>query len=170
MTQEDEAFSAKISIWFYRLTRTGLAAVFIGAGISKLLAARSFAVVIKGYGLVPENFVLPAAIALCILELVAGVGLLFDVQGSLSIISGLLVLFIGVLSYGLWLGLDLDCGCFSPGDPEGGAYGDLLSALLRDMVMLAGAVYLHFWRMRQSLKPRPFSNIFTTIVPKKEAV
>lgn len=163
ITRQDQPFIKKFPPLHYHLIKTGLAAVFIWSGISKLLAPHAFAVVIEGYGLVPEDFVFPAAIALCLLELMAGVGLLFDVQGSLSIISGLLVLFICVLSYGLWLGLDVDCGCFGPDDPQGQAFHGLRTALLRDITMLAGAGYLYFFRIRQAVKPRPLSDILSFI-------
>jgi len=58
----------------------------------------------------------------------------------------LIVGFIGVLSYGIAIGLDIDCGCFGPGDPEGEAFHSLRSALMRDCFMLAGAAFLYGWR------------------------
>ncbi|MEJ2158353.1 MAG: DoxX family protein, partial [Desulfobacteraceae bacterium] len=62
----------------------------------------------------------------------------------------LLLLFMMVLGYGIWLGLDVDCGCFAAGDPEGGAYHGLRPALYRDAVMLAGMGYLILWKRRQN--------------------
>ncbi len=93
---------------------------------------------------------MPIAIGLPILEILAAIGLLFDVRGSLAVVAGLLVLFLAILGYGVWLGLDIDCGCFGPGDPEGEAYKGLRPALYRDLVMLTGVAYLYVWRFRQS--------------------
>jgi hypothetical protein len=44
------------------------------------------------------------------------------------------------------LGLDIDCGCFGPEDPESRAYGGLRTALYRDLAMAAGVAYLYWWR------------------------
>jgi hypothetical protein len=87
------------------------------------------------------------AIGLPVLEILAAIGLLFDVRGSLATITGLLILFLAVLGYGVWLGLDIDCGCFGQGDPE---VEGLRPALYRDLVMLAGVAYLYLWRFRRS--------------------
>jgi hypothetical protein len=77
-----------------------------------------------------------------LLEVIAGIGLLFDIRGSLALITGLLVLFMVVLGYGIWMGLDVDCGCFGPEDPEAEAFHGLRLSLFRDLVMMAG-VFLY---------------------------
>lgn len=140
--------------WCYRLVRIALACVFIGSGLSKLFNPQSFVLIVEAYGLVPDAVIWPAALMLSIAELAAGMGLIFDVRWSLGTVTGLLLLFMAVLGYGWWLGLDVDCGCFGPGDPEGVAYHGLRPAFYRDVVLLAGVGYLYFWRNRQSLQPR----------------
>ena len=132
--------------WIYRLTRWVLGAVFIYSGILKLLEPSSFAVLIEAYGLVPDLLLLPTALSTAFLEVAAGVGLLFDVRGSLSVIAGLLVLFVAILAYGLGMGLDVDCGCFGSGDPEAQVFHDLGAALYRDLFMFALVVFLFGWR------------------------
>lgn len=134
----------------YHLIRAALAAVFIWSGFTKLIAPQSFSLVIEAYGLLPDALVYPAALGLSALELIAGVGLLFDSTSSLAVITALSMLFILVLSYGLYLGLDVDCGCFSPEDPEGQAHNGLRPALYRDLVMMAVIAYLYVWRYRRS--------------------
>lgn len=153
--------------WIYRGVRVMLGIIFICSGGAKLFNPQNFAVIINAYGLIPEPAVLPAAVGLSILEMVAGAGLLLDVQWSLGIIAGLLLLFTAILSYGLWMGLDVDCGCFGPDDPEGQAYHSLRPALYRDMAMMAGAGYLFFWRRLKSLRPVKFSTLYQ-IVAKKQ--
>ena len=94
------------------MIRIVLAIVFLSSGLSKLIDPTSFSVIIEAYGLIPESWVMPVAIALPLLEVVGSLGLLLDIRGSLATISGMLVLFLVILGYGVWMGLDIDCGCF----------------------------------------------------------
>ena len=130
----------------YRVLRWMLGAVFICSGATKLMAPGSFAVLIEAYGLVPDELLMPAAVILPAMELVAGIGLLFDMRGSLGVIAGLLLLFVAILGYGIHMGLDVDCGCFGPEDPEADAYHGLRAALYRDMLMLSAVGFLYGWR------------------------
>ena len=147
----------------YRLARWSLGLVFIYAGTIKLLAPRNFAVLIEAYGIVPDGLLMFVAIFLPALEVVAGIGLLFDIEGSLAVIAGLLALFIAILGYGIWMGLDVDCGCFGPDDPEAGAFQGLRQSLYRDMAMLAGIALIYGWRRRCRIKPVKATEIFQKI-------
>ncbi len=140
-----------------------LGAAFVYAGIRKLHDPVSFAVLIGDYGIVPDLLLLPAACSLAFLEVAAGVGLLFDVRGSLSVIAGLLVCFLAFLSYGLWIGLDVDCGCFGAGDPEAEAFHDIRAAIFRDLLMFAMAVFVFGWRRIRRIKP---VNLFQLTIKK----
>ena len=137
----------------YRLCRWTLGGIFIYAGSTKLLEPEIFAVLIEAYGIVPEALLMPVAIGLPVLEVMAGFGLLFDIRGSLGLITGLLVIFMLVLSYGIWLGLDVDCGCFGPEDPEAEAFHGLRLSLFRDLVMMAGVIYIYVWRRYRAIHP-----------------
>jgi len=132
------------SIWSYRLVRMCIGLVFVYAGIMKLADPDSFADIIAGYGLVPRSLLVPAAIGLPALEVVAGIGLIFDTRGSLSTILGLLFMFVFVLWFGILKDLDIDCGCFSAEEIK--EHGALRGALFRDLWMVAGALYLYGWR------------------------
>ena len=132
--------------WMYKLTRWALGSVFIYAGARKLLDPGTFAALIEAYGILPDLLLLPVASSLALLEVAAGIGLLFDVRGSLTLIAGLLVLFVGVLAYGKWMGLDVDCGCFGTEDPEAQALHGLGTALYRDLFMLATVILIFSWR------------------------
>ena len=131
-----------------------LGAVFIYSGATKLMAPRSFAALIDTYGLVPDELLIPVALILPAIELVAGVGLLFDIRGSLGVILGLLLLFVAILGYGIHMGLDVDCGCFGPEDPETEAFQGLRAALYRDMLMLAAVGFLYGWRCYRDARSR----------------
>jgi uncharacterized membrane protein YphA (DoxX/SURF4 family) len=142
-----------MSGWIYKLTRWVLGGIFIYAGSTKLLEPKTFTVLIEAFGIVPEGLLIPVGIALPALEVAAGIGLLFDIKGSLAVIAGLLGLFIAMLGYGIWIGLDVDCGCFGPQDPEAKAFHSLKISLYRDMIMLAGVAYLYGWRQYGAIKP-----------------
>ena len=151
------------SKWPYRLVRSVLAIIFLYAGSSKLLNPGSLGVIIDAYGLVPGAWSMPIAILLPTLETVAAIGLFFDVRGALAVITGLLILFIAILGYGLWLGLDVDCGCFGPEDPEAEAFHGLRPALYRDLAMLAGIAYLYLWRLGRPGAPMRLGQILDAI-------
>jgi uncharacterized membrane protein YphA (DoxX/SURF4 family) len=98
-----------VSPWPYCLVRFGLAAIFVWAGLIKLADPESFAKIISAYELVPESWLVPVAIGLPALEVLAGLGLIFDVRGSLVVIFGLLVMFVFVLPCiggAGWVGFD----------------------------------------------------------------
>ncbi len=152
----------------YRLLRCSLGIIFIYAGFIKLLHPVTFAVLIEAYGIVPEMLLLPVAVLLAVLEVAAGIGLFFDIEWSLSIMTGLLVLFVVILSYGIWMGLDIDCGCFGPGDPEAEAFHGLKLTLCRDLVMLAGVVFLFGWRRYKNIKPIKIKLFIEKMIRRKE--
>lgn len=138
----------------YLLFRMALSAIFLWSGMAKLTAPGEFAAIIESYGLLPDRWIMPAAIALPMLEVVAGLGLMAHIQGSLALITGLLGLFMVILSYGIWMGFDVDCGCFGPEDSEAKAFHGLRSALVRDIIMMMGICYLYWWRYRSKIVPK----------------
>ena len=144
---------AMSSAWAYKLVRWGIGVIFLYAGAFKLVDPQTFAVLIDSYGLVADRWVMPLAVGLPAVEVAAGIGLLFDARGALSVITGLLLLFVAVLGYGLWLGLDIDCGCFRTGDPEARAFHGLRAAFYRDIILIGGVFYLYWWRLRRSFVP-----------------
>ena len=133
--------------WIDRLSRWLLAAVMIFAAIPKLADPAGFAEIISAYGLLPEFLLLPMAIALPVLEVVAALLLVLGRISGLWITALLMLLFIAVLSYGIWLGLDIDCGCFGPEDIEGKAFSNLRVALVRDLLLCVPLMYcfVHYY-------------------------
>jgi hypothetical protein len=140
-------------IWLYRGVRWGLCLVFLYAGLVKLADPASFVVIIEAYGLVPEGLLMPIAVVLPTLEVLAAIGLMVDLRGSLTLMAVLMAIFIAVLGYGLWMGLDVDCGCFGPEDPEGRAFAGMRAALYRDFVLTGGILLLYVWRHRFRIAP-----------------
>ena len=156
------------SDWIYRIMRVVYVVLFLYAGMNKLMNPQAFATVIDAFGLVPDPLIMPIALALPILEIVAAVGLLFDMRGSLVLVTGLLVFFMAVVSYGIWMGLDIDCGCFGPGDLEGDAYRGLRPALYRNLILAAGLAYLYTWRFVRAVKPVRLELLLNKIRYKEE--
>ena len=149
-----------MSYWIYRVGRLILGMIFLYSGISKLIDPQSFAVIIEAFGLVPEILIDPIALGLPVLEIIVAFGLLFDIRGSLAVTTALMVLFIAILGYAIHMGLDIDCGCFGPDDPEAEAFHGLRLALCRDGVIMVGIIYLYIWRWTNSVKPVEFTKAF----------
>ena len=98
-----------------------------------------------------------------IAELACGLGLILDRRGAPAGIAALLVLFMAVLGWGLWLGLDIDCGCYGPGDPEATAFAGMRAALWRDGLMLAGVGCISLRRRAHARKSRPLPGLLGSL-------
>ncbi len=149
----DAVRSGLVYRWLYHALRLLMVIVFLWSGISKGLAPQQFAEVVAAYGLLPATMIVPVAISLIILEIAAAIGLLLEIRGSLTATTIMMVLFLAVLGYGIYLGLDIDCGCFGPNDPEHIAFHDLRGAFIRDIFLLLACGYLYCWRYFNRLAP-----------------
>ena len=144
-----------ISPWPSLAIRCVIGTVFIYAGAVKLLDINAFARTIDQYDMLPAALIPVAAIGLPSLEVLAGLGLIFDITGSLSVISAMLTLFIIILSYGIVNNMDVDCGCFTP--DEAASRGNLKQALLRDLIMIAAIIFLFISRRMRPLQSQRHS-------------
>ena len=102
------------SRWILRVLDFLIAAIFIYAGVLKILEPVQFARDIDNYKMLPW----PAAVAfgfyLPWLEIFCGLALIFRrlYRGSLFILTGLTVAFIVASIIAKSRGLDISCGCF----------------------------------------------------------
>jgi len=124
--------------------RVVLGTVFVYAGFIKLIDPKAFAVSISQYDIVPQILLAPVAIGLPALEFFAGIALIMNIRGSLTVILSLLFLFVSVLGYGILNNLNIDCGCFSEEDIKG--FNSLRIAFYRDLIMIAMASYIYAYR------------------------
>ena len=147
----------------YAAVRTALALAFLAAGIVKIQNPMTFAVTVDAFGILPGPLVLPTAFVLPVLEILGAAALLFDIRGSLGLITLMLLVFITVLAWGLHMGLDIDCGCYGPGDPEAEAFSGIRSALRRDLLMLACAAALYAWRWFLGMRPASFATKYQSL-------
>jgi len=130
--------------WIFSAVRVGLGITFLWAGGVKLLDPSGFADTISHYELVPDWALGPVSVGLPLLEVAAGAGALWNAAWSLWTMAGLLVLFIGVLWFGILQGLAIDCGCFSA--DELASQESLRQAFYRDWLMLAVLAALLLWK------------------------
>lgn len=136
--------SGRSACWFDRSARWCIAVVFVSAGLPKLADPVLFSELIGAYGLLPDAVLLPAAVLLPVAEVAAAILLLRGRKEGLWLAAAMLLLFIAVLGYGIHSGLDIDCGCFGPDDPEHLAFSGLRTALLRDLLFCIPVLY-SFW-------------------------
>jgi uncharacterized membrane protein YphA (DoxX/SURF4 family) len=154
------------SPWTYRVIRFILGSIFLYAGFIKLIDSKAFAQVISQYGIVPDVLLAPFAIGLPALEFLAGLGLILNMRGSLTVIFSLLVVFVGVLGYGILNDLNVDCGCFS--DAEITSQNNLKLAFYRDLFMIAGVFLLFLSRSNSVLRSTHDGSVEKNKLSKKE--
>jgi uncharacterized membrane protein YphA (DoxX/SURF4 family) len=130
----------------YHLLRLALGCLFIYAGLIKLLDPRAFAHALAQFDLAPDQLLPVLAVGLPALELLAGAGLIFEVRGSLGLITALLSLFLLALGYAAWMEMDIDCGCFTAAELN--AKTGVKTALMRDLFLAAALSFLFWWRRR----------------------
>ena len=136
--------------WPYRIVRMALAALFIYGGVIKLFDPKAFAATISAYDLVPDISLPVVAIGLPLIETIAGLALLLNRPWGLHLVTGLLVLFVFVLGYGILGDLDVDCGCF--GAEELDKRAGLREAFYRDLILIGMvAPYLYLSRRVREL-------------------
>jgi uncharacterized membrane protein YphA (DoxX/SURF4 family) len=124
------------------VARAILGGIFIYASLDKLRHPDLFAEAVYNYQLLPDVAINLLAIWLPWLELLSGVLLILGlwVRGSILVLSGLLLVFLGALGINLARGLDIHCGCFSAQSSHTMTVLDLF----RDALFLLLAFYL-FW-------------------------
>ena len=137
MFSADSGF-LKLSSYGVRLL---LALLFLWAGVNKLLDPKSFARSIDAFGLVPESLLVVTALGLPVLEVFIALAVALRWRCGLPLMAAILLLFIGVLWYGVLQGLEVDCGCFSLA--EQGSRTSLRQAFWRDWLMLLAVIYVY---------------------------
>jgi cobalt-zinc-cadmium efflux system protein len=136
--------------WLWRLLRLVLGGIFIYASIDKILHPAQFAQAVLGYKILPRPMVNFFALTLPWVEVVAGICLIMGIfeWASLTLINGLMVVFMIAIATSLGRGLNITCGCFTS-DPDVGKMNWL--TFLRDLSMLIPGVaaYLLLYRLRR---------------------
>lgn len=132
------------------MARWGVGLIFVYAAVPKLLDVEGFSRTVDAYGLVPDVLVAAVAVLLPLSEIVIATGLFIKKKIAVYSSLGLLFLFMVVLGYAIWMGYDIDCGCFGSDDPEYTAFNGLKFAFARD-VLLAMFLLFVLWFERYQL-------------------
>ncbi len=128
----------------YIVIKLSIGLIFAYAGFVKLIDPKAFAKIISQYEIVPE-FLLPYfAVGLPATELLAGLGLIFNLRGSLFMIFFLLIIFLAVLGYGISNNMNVDCGCFSEDEIKG--MNNLKIAFYRDIIMMSAVIFIFSYK------------------------
>lgn len=119
--------------------RIGVAGIFFYAGAIKAGASQSFAIALLPFTFVPPGWTLPLALTLAWLEILAAILLLMPRIFPLgaALVCALCVLFSVVLSWALWNGIIVNCGCFGADDSP--SAWKMWLAIGRDIFFLAAA-------------------------------
>jgi len=134
----------------YTSIRFLLALIFFYSGMIKLFDLNSFAEIIGAYGLISESLNELTALFISLLEILGSILLAFDSLAGVWLILIMLLSFIIVLSYGVYFGLDLDCGCFGSETKVSGSFHHMKESILRDSIFILGVIYLFYYRIKNN--------------------
>lgn len=124
------------------IVRFVLGAIFITAGIPKILDTASFVGVVYNYHLLPDMFINVFAITLPWLEVLIGAMLITGtwMPGTVILYNSLMIVFTAALTFNFARGLDISCGCFSTDASDIIDMG----TIFRDIIILMASMYLLF--------------------------
>lgn len=124
------------------LARLIIGSLFIYASIYKVLNPGDFATSIRNYMLLPVGWTNVVAITLPWVELGSGIFLLLGIliRPSAFLTTTMLAGFLVGLVYAYWIGLDIDCGCFSSSAESTGKIGPYY--LLRDLSLFLTSTFI----------------------------
>lgn len=127
-----------------------LGALFIYSGWEKARDPILFLNSVRSFQILDDPYSAWLAMGLPWLEILAGGALLTGVlaDGGLTVIAGMLAVFIWAIVYSWQRGLDIECGCFGK-EAQDTNYTDLI---LRDAGLLAVAAGLLVYRALQRRK------------------
>lgn len=146
-----------IAVFSHRLVRIALrcllGGVFVYASIDKIMHPADFARIIHGYKMVPAALIPFMAVYMPMMELIAGLMLIFGVmeRGAAFLLSGLLLVFILALGAVAFRGVNVNCGCFST---DLGHNSNVYSLIVRDIGLMAVGLVLLLIPQRLALPAR----------------
>ena len=129
-----------------------LGITFLYAGIIKASASQAFAIALLPFTFIDSMWTGPLAIGLAWMEILAGALVLAPriYEAGAAMIAGLCLVFIAVLSWALWNGYIVSCGCF--GEDMAPSAAKMLLAIGRDILLFAAAVAIMVMpRLRKNL-------------------
>lgn len=132
-----------------------LGGIFVYASLGKVLSPQDFMTTIRNYRILPEYLVGMAAYILPWMELIFGSLLMLNIypRFSASILSVLLLIFIGAISSVLIRGINIECGCFLQRfNNKEFSVLDGFSLIIRDILFfLIGLILVFFKRPKKQV-------------------
>jgi len=152
----DNFLGSKSGELFTKILQVGLGLLFIYASMDKIWNPGSFAKTIVNYRILPMSLLHISAIILPWLELICGVALVTNryQRAALTIISGLLFVFILAIVSAMSRGLDFNCGCFRM-DSEESNMG--FRKVIQNLGLLFSCVLLEYrtWLVKPESRIKP---------------
>jgi putative oxidoreductase len=138
----------------WRLIDVVIAGVFIYAGVLKALDPVQLAHDIDHYKILPWTIGVGLAFYLPWLEIFCGLALIFRIfyRGALSILTALVVVFLGATIAAKVRGLDITCGCFGHAS-QNWSFPTHLALDLAILAALAALCYCSVARARSTASP-----------------
>ena len=132
--------------------RIALGAVFLLSCIPKIADPAAFAQIVTGYQLLSPPLVSATAILLPWIEAACGLALVFGrfEKGAALLVSLMMVVFIAIILYNGYRGLNIACGCFSLSAKEPSS---IALNTVRNLLILAAGTWVLFYSHRQHLAP-----------------
>jgi putative oxidoreductase len=126
---------------FVLLARVGLGCLFLYSALPKIRQPYDFLHDVYNYEIVGPKLGLLVAMTLPWMELLVGICLLggIFVSGAFLVCMGMAAMFTFVITWALYQGLDISCGCFGSGTAKI-TYLTLIRALL--ILLFSAAAYL----------------------------
>ena len=139
----NRVFAFRGHAWIALVARLYLGGVFLAACAHKILRPGMFAIDVATYQFLPLYLVNLFALVLPWVEAFTGVMLILGirVRAASLLIIGMMISFMIALTWALYLGLDMSCGCFAS---QAAAQDDPISwrTLLRDAFWLVLSIYV----------------------------
>ncbi len=123
------------------MLRVGLGALFLYAGVIKIITPAAFAGSIANYQVLPYAGNYLAAAILPWIEVICGALLVtgWRTRSAAALVALMNAFFIILLFSTVARGLDIDCGCFKQGGDKTTAW----TAIFRDTMFLVAAVFVY---------------------------
>jgi putative oxidoreductase len=141
---------------FWRILDLIIAAIFVYAGVLKVIDPVQFAHDIDHYQILPWSMAVGLAFYLPWLEIFCGLALTFRLfyRGALSILTALVLVFLVATIAAKVRGLDITCGCFGHAS-ENWSFPAHLALDLAILAGLSALCYCSVARARASASPTP---------------
>lgn len=130
---------------FFIVLQFLLGGLFLWSGTSKMANPIDFLLTIEAFGLLPVYLLDITTFTLILIEIIVGIGIILGQKNVVRLSLVLMLLFIVVLSYGIYKKIGIDCGCFGGKTSDTASTENLKSALIRDIFITSGLLII-YWK------------------------